>query len=314
MTMTDPSKWRVKSIQLQRPAHVFFEGKVRPWEEAVLHVSVESVVRGINVFEGLKGYWQPNGDFGLRTLRRHYDRLTRSGRLLHIPVSFSYEEFEQACFDIACAELRPEKDLYIRATLFVVEGHYGEGTVSDLVLTAYQQRKEPPEPIDIGLSTWRRSPDVAMPARIKSSANYQVARLAHIEGRGRGYEEMVLLNDSGRVAEGIGSCLLLVRDGRVYSPPASEGALESITLEIVGALATSMGSPFERRPIDRSELYLADEVGVTGTLSAVTLVRSIDELRLPEQTPILSALRCRYLAAVRGIEPHPAAELSILPR
>jgi branched-chain amino acid aminotransferase len=313
MTTTDPTKWRVKSIQLQRPEHVFFAGKVRPWDEAVFHVSIESVVRGINVFEGLKGFWQPNGEFGLRTLRRHYDRLRRSGRLLHIPVPFSYDDFEQACFDIADAELNPEKDLYIRATLFVVEGHYGEGTVSDLVLTAYQQRKESPQPIDVGLSTWRRSPDVAMPARIKSSANYQVARLAHIEGRSRGYEEMILLNDAGRVAEGVGSCLLMVRDGRVYSPPASEGALESITLEIVGALATSMGIPFERRPIDRSELYLADELGLTGTLSAVTLIRSFDELHLPE-APILSALGRRYLAAVRGIEPHPAVELSIVPR
>ena len=314
MTTSDPTKWQVKSIRLQRPENVYFEGKVRPWEEAVLHVSVESVVRGINVFEGLKGYWLPNGDFGLRALRRHYDRLTRSGRLLHIPVAFSYDEFERACFDITQAELRPDKDLYIRATLFVIEGHYGEGTVSDLVLTAYQQRKEVPEAIDIGVSTWRRSADVAMPARIKSSANYQVARLAHIEGRGRGYEEMVLLNDSGRVAEGIGSCLLMVRDGHVCSPPASEGALESITLDILGSLAASMDIPFARRPIDRSELYLAEELGVTGTLSPLTVVRSIDDLRLPEQAPVLTALRHRYLAAVRGIEPHPAVELAILPR
>ena len=313
MTTTDPTRWQVKSVQLQRPENVFFDGKVRPWEDAVFHVSIESVVRGINVFEGLKGHWQADGGFGLRTLRRHYQRLRRSARLLHIPVTFSYDDFEQACFDLTRAELRSGKDLYIRATLFIIEGHYGEGTVSDLVLTAYQQHQEPPERIDIGLSTWRRSPDVAMPARIKSSANYQVARLARIEGRSRGYEEMILLNESGRVAEGVGACVLMVRDGCVYSPPASEGALESITLEIIGALATSMGIPFERRAIDRSELYLADEIGLTGTLAALTTVRSIDELPLPERTPVLSELGRRYLAAVRGVEPHPAVELSILP-
>jgi branched-chain amino acid aminotransferase len=115
--------------------------------------------------------------------------MQRSARLLHIPVEFDYEELLDACYAITHAELRPEKDLYIRATLFVVEGHYDEGTVSDLVLTAYQQEKEPPQPIEVGTSTWRRSPDVSMPARIKTAANNQIARLARMEGRSRGYED-----------------------------------------------------------------------------------------------------------------------------
>jgi branched-chain amino acid aminotransferase len=269
-------------------------------------------VRGLNVFEGLKGHWQQNGEFAWRTLRRHYDRMLRSARLLHIPVDFDYEEFLDACFAISRAELRPEKDLYIRATLFVVEGHYGEGTVSDLVLTAYQQEKEPPAPIDVGTSTWRRSPDLAMPARIKTSTNYQIARLARIEGRSRGYDDMVLLNQSGRVAEGLGACVLLVRDGRVYSPPAWEGALESITLGIVEKLAASLGVPFERRPVERSELYIADELGLTGTLSEITRILAIDDMSLPDEAPILSALERRYREAVLGIDPHPAVELSTL--
>jgi branched-chain amino acid aminotransferase len=310
---SDPTKWGVSSLQLQRPEHIFFDGEVRPWEEAVFHVSTEAVTRGLNVFEGLKGYWQENGDFALRTLRRHYDRMRRSARLLHIPVEFSYEDFLDACHAIARAELRAEKDLYIRATLFVVEGHYGEGTVSDLVLTAYQQDKGQPESIDVGTSTWRRSPDVSMPARIKTSANYQIARLARIEGRSRGYEEMILLNQAGRVAEGLAACLLLVRDGRVCSPPPWEGALEGITLDIVGDLAASLGIPFERRPVERSELYVADEAGLTGTLSEITLLRSVDEQPLPEEAPILSALERRYREAVLGADPHPSVELSVLP-
>ncbi len=181
-------------MRLQRPDWVFFAGKVRPWEEAVLHVSSEAVVRGLNVFEGLKGYWQENGSFGFVHLERHYGRLTRSARLLHIPMPLTYEEFERACFDLARALYRPENDFYVRATLFVVEGHYGAGTVADLVLTGYQQDKEPPQPIDVGVSTWRRPGDVAMPARIKTGSNYQIARLARIEGRSRGYEDMILLN------------------------------------------------------------------------------------------------------------------------
>jgi branched-chain amino acid aminotransferase len=310
--MNDPTRWGVASLQLQRPEHVFFGGQLRPWEEAVLHVSSEAVTRGLNVFEGLKGHWQPDGDFAIRTVRRHYERLCRSARLLHIPVDFSFDDFLDACRSIAGVTLRPETDLYIRATLFVVEGHYGEGTVSDLVLTAYHQDKEPPQALDMGTSTWRRSPDVSMPARIKTSTNYQIARLARIEGRSRGYTDMILLNQAGRVAEALGSCVLLVRNGRVITPPAYEGALESITLDIVEDLATSLGIPFERRPVDRSELYVADELGVTGTLSEITLIRSIDEMPMSDDAPVLSALRWRYREAMLGMDPHPSVELSVV--
>ena len=206
----DPTKWSTGpgSPRLQKPDWVFFAGEVRPWEDAVLHVSAEAVVRGLNVFEGLKGYWQEDGRFGFVHLERHYARLCRSASLLYIPVTFSYDEFESACFDLTRALYQPEKDFYIRATLFVVEGHYGEGTKSDLVLTGYLQEKAPPEPIAMGVSTWRRAPDLAMPPRIKTGANYQVARLARIEGRSRGYEDMILLNESGRVAESTGACVL----------------------------------------------------------------------------------------------------------
>jgi branched-chain amino acid aminotransferase len=310
---SDPTRWRVSTLQLQRPQHVFFDGEVRPWDEAVLHVSSEAVVRGVNVFEGLKGHWQERGGFGWRTLRRHYERLKRSARLLHIPLEFDYDEFLEACFALTRAELIPEKDLYIRATLFVVEGHYGEGQVSDLVLTAYKQEKHSPEPVEVGTSTWRRAPDLSTPPRIKTSANYLIARLARIEGRSRGYEDMILLNQSGRVAEGIGACLLLVRDGRLYSPPASEGALEGITLDIVIDLAASLGIEVVRRPVDRSELYIADELGLTGTLSEITLIRSIDEMELPDGAPVLSSLERRYREAITGVEPHPSIEMTIVP-
>ena len=313
---SDPTRWGVSALQLQRPEHVFFDGRVRPWDEAVLHVSTEAVVRGLNVFEGLKGYWQEpvagERAFGWRSLRRHYERMLRSARLLHIPVEFDYEGFRDSCEALTRAELRPDRDLYIRATLFVIEGHYGEGTTADLVLTAYQQDQEPPGAVDVGVSTWRRAPDTSMPARIKTSSNYMIARLARLEGRSRGYGDMIILNQAGRVAEGLGACVLMVRDGRVHSPPAYEGALESITLEIVEELAATMGIEVVRRPIDRSELLIADELGLTGTLSEITLVRSVDETALPPDAPILSELARRYRRAARGIEPHPAVDVELV--
>jgi branched-chain amino acid aminotransferase len=311
----DPTKWSagLGSLRLQKPEWVFFAGEVRPWDEAVLHVSTEAVVRGLNVFEGLKGYWQEDGRFGFVHLERHYARLTRSASLLYIPVSFSYEEFAGACFELTRALYRQEKDLYIRATLFVVEGHYGAGTRADLVLTGYQQEKEPPPPITMGVSTWRRAPDVAMPPRIKTGANYQVARLARIEGRSRGYEDMILLNEYGRVAESTAACVLMVRDGHICTPPASEGAMESITADVLEEIGASLGIEFVRRPIERTELYVADELGLTGTLTEITLVPSLDERPFPGETPVLSKLAKRYRDAVTGAEPHLAVELAMLP-
>ena len=107
----DPTKWSTGpgSPRLQKPDWVFFAGEVRPWEDAVLHVSAEAVVRGLNVFEGLKGYWQEDA-LRSSTSERHYARLCRSASLLYIPVTFSYDEFESACFDLTRALYQPEKD------------------------------------------------------------------------------------------------------------------------------------------------------------------------------------------------------------
>jgi branched-chain amino acid aminotransferase len=296
-------------IRLQKPAYVFFGGRIRPYEEAVLHIASEAVVRGLNVFEGLKGYWQPDGKFGIVALKRHWTRLGRSARLLHIPFETGLADFEESCHAIVAALCETERNMWVRATLYVVEGHWGEGTVADLVLTAYHQPKGQPEPVSTGISSWQRAADLALPSRIKTSSNYQVARLAKIEGRARGYSEMILLNQWGRVAEAVGSCVLVARDGKVATPPPWEGALESITIDIVSQLCVELGIPFERRPIERTELAIADEIALAGTINEVTLVRSLDGQEMPP-APLLGAIAKRYLDAVTGIAPHPAVELS----
>jgi branched-chain amino acid aminotransferase len=302
-----------KAMQLQEPEFVYMRGKLRPWKDANLHVGCEALTRGLNVYEGLKGYWQPDGRFGIVSMRRHFERLRRSARLLHIPFDATYEQYEAAVVDLVSVLVKPERDMWARTTLFVVEGHWGEGTVADLVVTAYHQAKQTPSSFRLGTSTWRRSVDLALPARIKTSSNYQVARLAKIEGRALGCQEMVLLNQWGRVAESTGACILMVREGVVYTPPATEGALESITLDLIESLASSMTIPFVRRPIDRTELLIADEIGICGTLAEIGLAESIDGLALSKESTILTALQKRYLEAVRGIHPHSAVELSFLP-
>jgi branched-chain amino acid aminotransferase len=287
-------------------------GTLRPWDAAQLHVGTEAITRGLNVFEGVVGLWQPDGAFSVVELRAHYNRLKRSARLLHIPFDTTYEEYKGALGRLIAELVEPGRDMWARTSLYVTEGHWGEGTIADLVVTAFHHDTSPPAPIKLGVSTWRRSVDVSYPARIKTGSNYQVSRLARIEGRAQGTDDMVLLNQWGRVAEGTGACILVVREGVVYTPPASEGALESITVDVIETLAASLAIPFERRPIDRTELLIADEIALCGTLAGVVPVRSIEGQPLSADAPLLPVLQARYLDAVRGRVPHPSVRLEPL--
>jgi branched-chain amino acid aminotransferase len=123
---------------------------------------------------------------------------------------------------------------------------------------------------------------------------------------------MVLLNQWGRVAEATGACVLMVRERVLYTPPATEGALESITVSIVEALAESLGLKFVTRPIDRTELLIADEIAMCGTLAGLTLVKSIEGTALAADSPLLAALQKRYVEAVKGVVPHPRVQLERL--
>ncbi|MBW4441930.1 MAG: aminotransferase class IV [Plectolyngbya sp. WJT66-NPBG17] len=298
--------------QLQKPKYVYFDGKISLWEDANFHISSEAVLRGLNVFEGLKGYWQPDGRFGIVAMRRHYDRLRRSAKILYIPFDMSYKEFEKAHHDLIKLLYQRDRNMWIRATLYGDEGHWGEGSTSNLVLTAYHTPTTRPAAMNLGVTPWRRGNDLALPCRVKTSTNYQIARFVKIEGRDRGYSDMIILNEAGRVAETTQTCVLVVRDGKVFTPPAWEGALESITVDIVESLCQSMGIPFERRPIERTELLIADEVALVGTLAEITPVRSIEKTEYGD-SPIIDAISDRFFKAISGIEPHPEIDFSFIP-
>ena len=279
-------------VQLQKPKFVYTGGKLRPWDEAVLHVGCEAVTRGLNVFEGIKGYWQPDSRFGIVMLRHHYERLRRSARLLHIPCDWTYEEYQSAIFELIGALVEPDRDMWARTTLYVIEGYWGEGTVADLVVTAYYQDKQLPQPIHLAVSTWRRSSDVALPARIKTSTNYQAGRLARIEGRPRGCQDMVMLNE-WRAQLSTGSCVLMVREGTVYTPPATEGSTgkhypgsDRSARSFVGdSLRTTANRP-------QPELLVADEdwpLRDSGGAHSGEIDRKAESLS--EESPILRLLQ-----------------------
>ncbi len=300
-------------MKLQKPEFVYMKGKLVPWEEAVIHVGCEAATRGLSVFEGIKGYWQIDDRFGIIFLKRHYQRLLRSAKLLYLPCPWTYEEFKEAVFELMGVLLKKEKDMWIRTTLFATEGNWGEETKTDLIMTAYHQDKDEPQPINLGFSTWQRSGDNMLPARIKTSTNYQVGRLARIEGRPGNFQDMVLLNQWGRVAEATGSCVLIVRDGVIYTPPATEGALESITLDFVEQIAKSLDIKFVRRPIDRTELLIADEIAICGTLAELVPIQMIDLNPLDPFGPLFTKIREKFFRIVRGEEMNTFLEVEYIP-
>jgi branched-chain amino acid aminotransferase len=286
--------------QLQSPPWALVNGELIRYEDVRIHISAEALTRALSVFEGVKGYWDARGEvFALRSPLLHYNRLCRSAALLHIPITFTYEEFLSGLATLADRLLVTEKDLWFRPTLYVTEGHWGEGTAADLIVTAFSQPKDDPDPMRLGVSTWRRASDVSLPTRVKSSANYVGARLARMEARRLGYDDAILLNQAGRVAEATGACLLIVDRDRVISPPTSEGCLDSITVDALQRVAAELSLQIERRPIERTELLTAQECGLAGTISELTLVREIDGYRYG-QSGLLAQLRRFYLDVMRG--------------
>jgi branched-chain amino acid aminotransferase len=265
--------------QLQTPPWALVNGELMPYNDVRIHISAEALTRALSVFEGVKGYWNETGEiFAVRTPRQHYDRLRRSAALLHIPITFSYEVFVTGLETLASRLLVPDRDLWFRVTLYVTQGHWGEGTAADLIVTAFTQQKHNPDPMRLGVSTWRRASDVA------------------------------LLNDAGRVAETTGACVLIADKGRIISPPTNEGCLDSITVGALEQVSWECGVPFERRPIDRSELLAAEECGIAGTITELTLVEEVDGFHFA-QSGLLSELRQRYLQIMRGASVLPSIEL-----
>ncbi|GAA4864966.1 aminotransferase class IV [Actinomycetospora straminea] len=295
--------------QLQTPRWASVDGALAPYADVKVHISAEALTRALSIFEGVKGYWDADSStFMLRSPLAHLQRLRRSARLFHIPFQIDDEEWVRRHRQLAAELLVPGRDLWLRPTLYVTEGHWGEGTVATMVITAFTQTQAEGDPMRLGVSTWRRGTDVDLPTRVKSSANYVVARLARIEARRLGYDDAILLNREGRVAEATGACVVLVTDEGIVVPPSSEGALDSLTVRIIEQLCLREAVDFTRRPVDRTELLAAREVGIAGTISELTLVDEVDGFRFPVDG-LLRRLRDAYLRVMRGQDHLPGVDM-----
>jgi branched-chain amino acid aminotransferase len=287
------------------PPLIWWNGRIVPWSDATVHVTSETAMRGTNVFEGLRAYWQQERrQFAFIALKEHLDRLSRSAAVLCLPADHLIGDLRNGIRRLATT-LNNETNLYLRPTIYLDFGDY-TAQQADLSVGAFiscrsvESRSD--RPIVCATSSWERVPDRALPTLAKIGAAYTAFRLARMEAAAAGADEAILLNAAGKVAETPGAAVFLVRRGQVVTPPISDGVLEGITRRIaIELLGTNLGLPVVERSICRSELYIADELFLCGTLDEIRSIEVIDRRRLQMAPgPVTQALRKLYLDLCEG--------------
>lgn len=282
----------------------WIDGEVRSAESVSMPLASDASLRGISVFEGIKAYRASDRDrYCVVSLSLHTERLRKSCELMRLHVDRLTERVEEGIAALLRAESRPE--VYLRPTVYLRSGYYGNVADSDLIVLA---RSAPTNDrvVRCAIAVQRHVPANAYPAGAKIGAMYALFRLARMEAVERGAEEAILLSTDGRVAETPGASIFVVRSGRVSTPPLDIGILPSITrLNAIGILQR-MGIESVEEDVTPDELFAADEIFLTGTLDEVRCVPSIDGRPIGAgDTPVTDAVRSAYLSACRDGEPTP---------
>lgn len=305
------------------PRYAWLNGKIVPWGQCVVHARSQGAFWGANVFEGVRGYWNAVDEqlYAFR-IADHLARLHRSMKCLHMEIEHSDAELRQACIDLIQAnEYRQDIHVCLVAYFDMAPNFdplsYTTETGVHITSTPVPRSAAYDRGVAATISSWRRISDDSMPPRIKTGANYHNSRLAQHEAVRNGYETAFLLNQRGSVAEAPGSCVVAVRDGELLTPPGTSGALEGITVATVAEIASAeMGLTLHRREIDRTELYVADEIFLCGTMSELLPVVSVDRVAIADGAPgpVTRELQRLYDRAVRAQTARPDWSTAMYPR
>jgi branched-chain amino acid aminotransferase len=287
---------------------VWVRGELRPASSALVPLLSPTAQFGLNVFEGIRAYWN-TGESRLVVfrLKDHLRRLFESALLVGIQSPYSPAEIECAIIDTLRAAGYTE-DLAVRVMLFVDgEGGWRTSEPVEMIISPIPQpRRKLTDPGQTACtSTWLRIADRSLPPRVKAGAHYMNGRYAHLEARRNGYDVPILLGTDGHVAEAAGACIMAISNGVVTTPPVYGSILVSITRDTLIELSGQLGLPVVERPIDRSELYVADELFLCGTAAEVTPLASLDRIRIGEGIagPLSVAFLERYQRLAEGAVP-----------
>jgi branched-chain amino acid aminotransferase len=286
---------------------IWHNGELVAWEDAKVHVLTHGLHYGTGVFEGERAYETPNGTAIFRH-HDHLERLFKSAELYYMPIPYTLEELRAATHElIAANELR---ECYIRPIAFRGYGQMGlypldapvEVSIAVWPWGAYLGEEGKRAGIRAKVASWRRIPHDALIPHAKASGQYLNSVLAKIEASKAGYQEAILLNHHGFVCEGSGENIYAVNDGKVATPGHTAGILDGITRRSIIQIAHDLGYEIVERELARAELYLADEVFLTGTAAEVVPVREIDDhtIGTGEPGPVTRELQRVYDDAIHG--------------
>jgi branched-chain amino acid aminotransferase len=286
---------------------IWMNGDFVAWEDAKVHVLTHGLHYGTGVFEGIRAYETELGTAIFRH-RDHLDRLFRSAGLYYMPIPYTLEELRAATHELIVRN--GLRSCYIRPIAFRGYGQMGlyplEAPVDVSIAVwewgAYLGEEGKQRGIRAKVSSWRRISGDSLIPHAKASGQYLNSVLAKIESQKAGYEEAILLDDIGHVCEGTGENIFVVRDGEIFTPPPTAGILDGINRRSVKTLAEDLGHTVAERDIDRGELYLADEVFLTGTAAELVPVREIDDHTVGggEPGPITRELQGAFDDALHG--------------
>ncbi len=266
---------------------IWHNGKLVPWDQAQVHVLAHALHYGSSVFEGLRVYPAPSGSVIFR-LSAHTRRMFESAKIHRIPIPYSPDQIDAACREVVLRN-GLNNGAYIRPIAFRGYGDIGLAPSAehpvDVAIAAwewgaYLGDECLEQGVDVCISSWQRVAPNTIPALAKAGGNYLSSTLVSLEARERGFAEGIALSSDGTVSEGAGENLFLVRDGQLFTPPATASILTGITRDTVIKLAGELGIEVRESAIPREMLYIADEIFLTGTAAEITPVRSVDRIEI----------------------------------
>lgn len=286
---------------------IWKNGQLIPWKEATTHVLTHALHYGTAVFEGVRAYETPKGPAIFRA-KEHFDRLLDSAKIYTMPHIYSSEEMITATQELI--KDNALKSCYIRPLLYYGYGEMGlnpKKNKTDLIIAAWEWGSYLGEEglekgIRCKMSSWTRLDSRILPPLAKATANYANSALAKTEAIDCGYDEAILLNSNGYIAEGPGENLFLIKNGTLYAVPPEENALQGITCQSAIQIAQDLGIPFQYKRMIRDELFLADELFFTGTAAEITPIREIDTRIIGDgkRGPITEKIQKIFFETVKG--------------
>jgi branched-chain amino acid aminotransferase len=293
-----------KEHEVRETEKIWMNGELVDWADARIHVGTHGLHYGSGVFEGIRAYDTPKGTAVFR-LGDHLQRLQNSARLLYMDLPYSIEELRDAHFQLISANGLPET--YLRPIAFYGYGELGVSAVGnpvDVVIMswpwgAYLGEESLTQGIRAKISSWQRIGPNVIPHAAKATGVYLNSMLAVMEANRAGYDEAILLTDEGFIADGSGENIFAVKNGTIFTPDLSASILPGITRDTIIQIASDLGHEVVEKNLIRSDLYLADEVFMSGTAAEVTPLRAVDDHELGVG-PVTLEIQKAYLDTARG--------------